>query len=67
MTVQERLAQLDEAIQAVMVAGQEYRHEGRQVRRADLAQLLKMRQEILEEIEVNRSGSKTSVAVFEGR
>ena len=67
MTAEERLAQLDEAIHAVMVTGQEYRHEGRMLRRADLAQLMRARQDILEEIETAQNGGKTIVAVFEGR
>lgn len=65
-TPEERLKQLDDAISAVMIAGQEYRQEGRLVRRADLSTLQKMRQQLIAEI-AEASGSNTAIAEFEGR
>ena len=65
MTLEERLAQLDKAITAALAA-QEYRHEGRHVRRAELATLLKQRDRLEAEIARARGGD-TSVAEFEGR
>lgn len=65
-TPEERLEQIDKAIAAVMVGGQEYRQEGRLVRRADLSALQKMRQQLIAEI-AEASGSNTAIAEFEGR
>lgn len=64
--LQERLRQIDEAISAVMVTGQEYRHEGRLVRRADLSDLRAMRNQITAEIAA-ASCENTAVAEFDGR
>lgn len=66
MTAAERLKQIDEAIQAIMTAGQEYSHEGRRVRRAELATLYRERQNLEAQI-AEESGANTGVAVFEGR
>lgn len=66
MTLQERLAAIDKAINAILVTGQEYRHEGRMVRRADLSVLQRQRDQIIAEMDA-ANGRDTTVAVFEGR
>lgn len=66
ITPEQRLAQIDDAIQAIMIAGQEYSHEGRRVRRAELSVLYMQRQHLAAQIS-EAAGGNTTVVVFEGR
>lgn len=62
-TAQEQLAAIDKAINAILVTGQEYRHEGRTVRRADLAVLQRRRDQLMAELDA-AAGRNTTVAEF---
>lgn len=66
LTLEEQILALDEAIQTILVGGQEYRHEGRVLRRADLGELYRQRQRLLAVLS-QHTGENTAVAVFEGR
>lgn len=71
MTAKEKLEQIEKAISAIELTGQEYRIGTRTLRRADLATLYAQRKSLLAEAaeeEENGGGFyRTSVAVFEGR
>ena len=72
MTAREKLEQIERAISAIELTGQEYRIGSRTLRRADLATLYAQRKSLMaqaaEEEEKNGGGFyRTSVAVFEGR
>lgn len=69
-TAQERLEDIDNAIFAIEAGGQSYKIGSRQLTRADLATLYKMRDRTQEEINSQQSDGifdRTVVAVFEGR
>lgn len=71
-SAREKLEQVEKAISAIELAGQEYRIGSRTLRRADLATLYAQRKSLMaeaaEEDEKNGGGFyRTSVAVFEGR
>ena len=71
-SAREKLEQVEKAISAIELTGQEYRIGSRTLRRADLATLYAQRKSLMaeaaEEDEKNGGGFyRTSVAVFEGR
>lgn len=66
MALRKRLEQIDEAINAVLIGGQEYWHEGRRVTRASLDVLYKYRQQLENQL-MESDGGGTSVVYFEGR
>ena len=69
-TAEQRLAEVNKAIQAVLLAGQSYKLGSRSVTRADLALLRAMRNELEAELASGESSmllSDTFVAVFDSR
>jgi len=67
---EQRLAEVNKAIQAVLLGGQSYKLGSKSVTRADLAILRQMRDDL--EAQLNRESPShligdTYVAVFEGR
>ena len=70
MTNEEQLAEVNNAIYAVLRGGQSYRIGSRQLSRADLSLLRAMREELQAEIAAEGNSSlldNTYVAVFEPR
>ena len=70
MTNEEQLAEVNNAIYAVLRGGQSYRIGSRQLNRADLSLLRAMREELQAEIAAEGESSlldNTYVAVFEPR
>lgn len=71
MTIEEQLAQVNEAIAAIEIGGQEYQIGSRRLKRADLALLYK-RQGELQSMVADQCGNSTllggaHVAIFDGR
>lgn len=69
-TPQQRLAEVNKAIQAVLLGGQSYKIGSRSLTRADLALLRAMRDDLEAEIANEEHSpllSNTYVAFFEGR
>jgi len=69
-TPQQRLAEVNKAIQAVLLGGQSYKLGTRSVTRADLALLRSMRDDLEAQLAAEDSSrlfSNTYVAFFEGR
>ena len=69
-TAEQRLAEVNKAIQAVLLGGQSYKLGSRSVTRADLALLRAMRNELEAELVSGESSmllSDTFVAVFDSR
>jgi hypothetical protein len=69
-TVEQRLVEVNKAIQAVLLGGQSYKLGSRSVTRADLAQLCSMRDDLEAQLNADESSpllSDCHVAVFEGR
>ena len=69
-TPQQRLAEVNKAIQAVLLGGQSYKLGTRSVTRADLALLRSMRDDLEAQLAAEDNShllSSTYVAVFEGR
>lgn len=69
-TLQERLVEVNTAIQAVLLGGQSYKIGSRSLTRADLALLRQMRDDLEAQIAAednSRLLSNTYVAFFEGR
>jgi len=69
-TPRQRLAEVNKAIQAVLLGGQSCKLGSRSVTRADLALLRSMRDDLEAQLENETSSpllSNTFVAVFEGR
>ena len=67
---QQRLAEVNKAIQAVLLGGQSYKLGSRSVTRADLALLRAMRDDLEAQLESGNSSpllSNTFVAIFDGR
>jgi len=67
---QQRLAEVNKAIQAVLLGGQSVKLGSRSVTRADLALLRAMRDDLAAQLENETASpllSNTYVAVFEGR
>lgn len=71
MTLDEQLKQVQEAIAAIEIAGQEYQIGSRRLKRADLGLLYKRERELQAQIEYEESMShtfaNTSVAYFDRR
>lgn len=69
-TVAQRLQEVDLAIHAILLEGQSYKLGSRNVTRADLSLLRKMRDDLEAQLQTAENGSLLSgvvVAVFEGR
>ena len=69
-TAEQRLAEVNKAIQAVLLGGQSYKLGSHSVTRADLALLRAMRNELEAELASGESSmllSDTFVAVFDSR
>ena len=69
-TAEQRLAEVNRAIQSVLLGGQSYKLGSRSVTRADLALLRAMRNELEAELANGESSmllSDTLVAVFDSR
>ena len=69
-TPQQRLAEVNQAIQAVLLGGQSYKLGTRSVTRADLALLRQMRDDLAAQLQTEDNGNLLGgvvVAVFEGR
>ncbi len=69
-TAEQRLAEVNRAIQSVLLGGQSYKLGSRSVTRADLALLRAMRNELEAELANGESSmllSDTFVAVFDSR
>lgn len=69
-TATEMLGQVDSAISAVLVGGQSYKIGSRQLSRADLSLLYKLRNDLTAQIAAQGDScllDDTYVAVFEGR
>ena len=69
-TPQQRLAEVNQAIQAVLLGGQSYKLGTRRVTRADLALLRQMRDDLAAQLQTEDNGNLLGgvvVAVFEGR
>lgn len=69
-TAEQRLAEVNRAIQSVLLGGQSYKLGSRSVTRADLALLRAMRNELEAELASGESSmllSDTFVAVFDSR
>ena len=69
-TAEQRLAEVNKAIQPVLLGGQSYKLGSRSVTRADLALLRAMRNELEAELASGESSmllSDTFVAVFDSR
>ena len=67
---QQRLAEVNKAIQAVLLGGQSYKLGTRSVTRADLALLRQMRDDLAAQLQTEDNGNLLGgvvVAVFEGR
>ena len=69
-TTGERLQLVNQAIEEIMIAGQSYKLENRQLTRADLKQLMALRKELQGEAAAESSSGflvNTYVAEFDGR
>ncbi len=69
-TIEQRLAEVNKAIHAVLLGGQSYKLGSRSVTRSDLALLRSMRDDLEAQLgsgEPSHLLSNTFVAVFEGR
>ena len=69
-TPQQRLAEVNQAIQAVLLGGQSYKLGTRSLTRADLALLRQMRDDLEAQLQTEENGNLLGgvvVAVFEGR
>lgn len=71
MTTQEELQQVNNAIAAIEIGGQEYQIGSRRLKRADLALLYKRQKELKTQVEAENSDglvlANASVAVFDRR
>lgn len=71
MTIQEQLAQVNEAIAAIEIGGQEYQIGSRRLKRADLSLLYQRQKELETQIEHENLQSNllanTYVSVFDRR
>lgn len=66
----EMLAEVDSAISNILVGGQSYKIGSRQLTRADLAMLYKMKNDLTAQVEGEKPSTlldDTYVAVFDGR
>lgn len=71
MTTQEELQQVNNAIAAIEIGGQEYQIGSRRLKRADLSVLYKRQRELKDQLEIERSDgfglANASVAIFDRR
>lgn len=70
MTKTEMLAEVENAINAVMVGGQSYKIGSRSLTRADLGELKNWRNQLIQEVNAEQASNLiggTSVGVFSGR
>lgn len=71
MTLQEQLTQVNEAIAAIEIGGQEYQIGSRRLKRADLSILYKRQKELQSQLENENAQSNlfpnTFVSVFDRR
>lgn len=71
MSIQEQLQQVNDAIAAIEIGGQEYQIGTRRLRRADLSLLYKRQKELQQQLEAERTDgmhlANTSVAIFDRR
>ncbi len=71
MTLEEQLAQVNEAIAAIEIGGQEYQMGPSRLKRADLSTLYARQKELLASIESQNNSSplfsNTYAAIFDGR
>lgn len=69
-TLEQRLAEVNKAIHAVLLGGQSYKLGSRSVTRADLALLRSMRDDLEAQLQSEDASpllSNTYVAIFDGR
>jgi len=71
MTTQDELQQVNNAIAAIEIGGQEYQIGSRRLKRADLSVLYRRQKELKDQLEVEKSDgfglANTSVAIFDRR
>lgn len=71
LTLQEQLTQINEAIAAIEIGGQEYQVGPTRLKRADLKTLYERQRELQTQIESQSTGtslfSNTYAAIFDGR
>lgn len=71
MNYQEQLAQVNEAIAAIEIGGQEYQIGSRRLKRADLSALYKRQKELQSQLDYEHSQSNlfpnTFVSIFDRR
>jgi len=71
MTTQDELQQVNNAIAAIEIGGQEYQIGSRRLKRADLSVLYMRQKELKDQLEVEKSDgfglANTSVAIFDRR
>lgn len=71
MSISEQLQQVNDAIAAIEIGGQEYQIGSRRLKRADLSLLYRRQKELQGELEVEKSDgiglANTSVALFDRR
>lgn len=69
LTVQERLDQVNTAIESILAGGQSYKIGSRQLTRADLSKLYEMQQDLQAQVNTGIPGllDDCYVAMFDGR
>lgn len=71
MTIAEQLQQVNDAIAAIEIGGQEYQIGTRRLKRADLSLLYQRQKELQQQLSTENDGgltlSNTSVAIFDRR
>lgn len=71
MTIQEQLQQVNDAIAAIEIGGQEYQIGSRRLKRADLSLLYRRQNELQQQLEAQQIDgiylANTSVAIFDRR
>lgn len=71
MTIVEQLQQVNDAIAAIEIGGQEYQIGTRRLKRADLSLLYQRQRELQQQLATENEGgltlSNTSVAIFDRR
>lgn len=69
LTAQQKLDQVEEAINAILVGGQSYKIGSRQLNRADLAKLYDIQRDLQAQVNAGAPGllDDTYVAMFDGR
>lgn len=71
LTIQEQLKQINDAIAAIEIGGQEYQIGSRRLKRADLSLLYQRQKELQQQLEAEKVDgmqlSNTFVAIFDRR